>query len=206
MAPKKSKSAAGTTTSTTNKAEVSTTTAPVTVDHPEPNDVLCGRGKNSFRHRGNYYFRHLIVQYASSYKMAGTKKQKGEVVMLVARAVVARGGRFLVRMKGDDNGKAWRDGGLQQGQKKAGHAFRDAVRGRVKCLQSQYSSTRNTVAGGLNSSSSSVPTKQASSLPPMYSTVEPSNDWMTASMDPDLAKYVRNLFLLSQNTTNFEAL
>lgn len=100
------------------------------MNQPRPADVLCGRGKDSFRHEGNQRFRCLIAEHATTYKLAATKKQKMQVVMLVADIVIARGGRFLVR---DKNGN-WMDGGRNQGRKKTGHSFRDALRGRVKCI------------------------------------------------------------------------
>lgn len=93
-------------------------------------DVLCGRGKMSFHHEGNNRYRMLIAEHADTYKMAPTKKMKMEVVLLIVEIIIARGGRFLV----SNTDGTWSDGGRQQGKKKTGHAFRDALRGRVKCI------------------------------------------------------------------------
>lgn len=101
------------------------------LDKPTPNDVLCGRGKSTFQHEGNQRFRNLIAEHAVTYKMALTKKQKMQVVLLITDIVIARGGRFLICTSGN----SWVDGGRQQGKKKTGHSFRDALRGRVKCIQ-----------------------------------------------------------------------
>lgn len=73
------------------------------VDQPGPNDVLCGRGKNSLSHVGNHHFRQLIVENTSTYIMASTKREKGEVITLVANVIIARGGRFLIRNNKDDS-------------------------------------------------------------------------------------------------------
>jgi hypothetical protein len=92
-------------------------------------DVLCGKSSVCFQHEGNERFRQLIAKYAQSYELAITKKSKMAVVMNVVNTVLARGGRFLV--SNEENG-AWMDGGVKQGKKKAGFAFRDAARGRTK--------------------------------------------------------------------------
>lgn len=173
------------------------------IDRPEPADVLCGRGENSFRHLGNNRFRQLIVENACGYKTAATKRQKTQVVRLVADTIVAMGGRFLVRT---DDGQSWLDGGLKQGKLKTGHAFRDALRGRVKCLAQykrgpQASPSRDndqSYAKQINDFTFKIETSKSLSLPAIYSTIEPSKDWMTASIDAELAKYLRNLFFLSE--------
>jgi len=72
----------------------------------------------------------LIAEHANSYKMAPTKKGKMQVIALVVHIVIAGGGRFLVQ----NNDGTWVDGGIKQGKRKTGHAFRDSLRGRVKCI------------------------------------------------------------------------
>jgi hypothetical protein len=103
------------------------------VDRPTSVDVLCGRGKMCFHHVGDVSFRMLIAEHADTYKMAPTKKAKMQVVMLIVEIVTSRGGRFLLISNKNDDG-TWIDGGYKQGKKKTGHAFRDALRGRVKCI------------------------------------------------------------------------
>jgi len=105
----------------------------IIVERPRPTDVLCGRGKICFEHKGNDSFRMLIAQHVDSYENSASKKAKMDVIMQVVDTVITRGGRFLVRDK-EKAGGVWIDGGVKQGKKKTGHALRDALRGRVKCI------------------------------------------------------------------------
>lgn len=184
--------------------ETVTSALVLTIVEPEPNDVLCGRGKHSFRHRGNYFFRHLIVEHVGSYKRAPTKKEKTKVVLLVATAIIARGGRFLVRNKKKDD--SWRDGGLKQGQKKVGHAFRDALRGRVKCLQEkdlQEQDANPARASNVTGAEALLTGAQVNNVlkaSGLHPTAEPSNDWTTPRTDAEMGKYLRSVFLFSKCT------
>mmetsp|Transcript_16786 Transcript_16786/g.25369 ORF Transcript_16786/g.25369 Transcript_16786/m.25369 type:complete len:264 (+) Transcript_16786:154-945(+) len=103
------------------------------VEKPRPDDVLCGRGKACFDHVGNDSFRLLIAQHVDSYENAPSKKAKMDVIMQVVDVVVSRGGRFLLK-NNKEKEVVWIDGGVKQGKKKTGHALRDALRGRVKCI------------------------------------------------------------------------
>mmetsp|Transcript_26859 Transcript_26859/g.40652 ORF Transcript_26859/g.40652 Transcript_26859/m.40652 type:complete len:217 (+) Transcript_26859:264-914(+) len=103
------------------------------VTKPKPIDVLCGRGKTCFEHEGNNAFRKIVAQHIDAYSCALTKKAKMQVVVRVVDIVLSQGGRFLVRNRGSPH--YWVDGGSKQGKKKAGHALRDALRGRVKCVE-----------------------------------------------------------------------
>lgn len=107
------------------------------VHKPRTIDVLCGRGKTCFEHRGNDNFRNIIARHIDIYSKASTKKAKMQVVVGVVEMIIAGGGRFLVRKHSYDGDKSqsyWVDGGRKQGKKKVGHALRDALRGRVKCI------------------------------------------------------------------------
>lgn len=150
----------------------------------KPYDVLCGRGSMCFGHIGNHRFRMLIAEYAETYQMASTKKLKMQAVLLIVDIVIARGGRFLVKKNSSDaNGIItttttttcyWVDGGRRQGKKKTGHAFRDALRGRVKCIARMRAENAQHVAmlnDGADSSSRGV----AVSVPPS-STITSTND------------------------------
>lgn len=114
----------------------------IIVDKPRSTDVLCGRGKICFDHNGNDAFRILIAQHVDSYENAPSKKSKMDVIMQVVDTVISRGGRFLVRNK-EKGGGVWMDGGMKQGKKKTGHALRDALRGRVKCISEMRANNNN---------------------------------------------------------------
>jgi len=105
----------------------------VVVEKPKSTDVLCGRGKVCFDHKGNDKFRELIAKYANPYQKATTKKAKMQVIMNVVNVVISNEGRFLMKNK-EEVDQPWIDGGIKQGKKKTGHALRDALRGRVKCI------------------------------------------------------------------------
>lgn len=167
-----------------------------TIDEPSPNDVLCGRGKDSFHHQGNYRFRALIAEHAETYKMASAKKQKMQVVTLLADLILAKGGRFLVR-----SGTNWVDGGASQGRKKIGHAFRDALRGRVKCVTLIMNQKRNSAvvseSSSSDSSSDEFEADSVCSLSPEPLSLEPSQDWWNPKVDTefsaDLAYFLEDL-------------
>jgi len=59
-------------------------------------DVLSGRGGRTNYHRGNIYFRNLIVSQCPAYKKA-TKMMKPKVSRQIVKNIRERGGRFLRR-------------------------------------------------------------------------------------------------------------
>jgi hypothetical protein len=172
-------------------------------------DVLCGRGKMCFHHKGNDKFRMLIADHADTYQMAPTKKAKMQVVMLIVDIVIARGGRFLI----DNKDGTWADGGRKQGKKKTGHAFRDALRGRVKCItqmraQNAHSATLSAADDSTLSNSASHGSSDGFDLDgsdyfdptpigPNF-TVEPSNEWSSSKIDRATASDLLNFFIAEQ--------
>lgn len=178
-----------------------------TVANPTQLDVLCGRGKQCFHHEGNNRFRMLIAENADTYKFAPTKKDKMQCIRLTAETIIARGGRFLVQNK---NG-SWIDGGMAVGRKKTGHAFRDALRGRVKCITKmrEDNALRASMSAKADDSSEASPYSESSeefevlesghseltgSAPP-NSRIEPAKDWMNTTIDNDVATDLFNFFI-----------
>lgn len=47
---------------------------------PVDSDVICGRGRKCFNHRGNVKFRNTIQAYLARYKAAETKAQKSNII------------------------------------------------------------------------------------------------------------------------------
>lgn len=182
------------------------------IDRPTSVDILCGRGKACFRHQGNNSFRMLIAEYADMYEMALTKKTKMRVVMMIVDIVIARGGRFLI----NNNDGTWVDGGRKQGKKKTGHAFRDALRGRVKCI-TQMRAQLSITNAALNVDDSSLQSSLSTSIDefddfeglvndffdpapiaPEFS-IEPSKEWMRGSnIDSDTANDLLDFFMTAE--------
>lgn len=173
---------------------------------PRAADVLCGRGKMCFHHEGNDSFRMLIAEHVDTYKMAPTKKLKMQVVACVVDLVVARGGRFMIQNKDG----SWVDGGRKQGKKKTGHAMRDALRGRVKCITQMREN--NALASRNNDESSHSSCSLHSSeefdsdnidwLNEMESmnpsNFEPSQDWMHSKVDNEIANDLLSFFIAEE--------
>ena len=174
---------------------------------PRAVDVLCGRGKMCFHHEGNDSFRMLIAEHVDTYKLAPTKKLKMQVVARVVDIVVSRGGRFMIQNKDG----SWVDGGEKQGKKKTGHAMRDALRGRVKCI-TQMRESNALAVGNFNEDSSHSSCSLHSSeefdldssdwLNKMESmnpsNFEPSKDWMHSKVDNEIANDLLSFFIAEE--------
>jgi hypothetical protein len=121
-----------------------------------------------------------------------------QVILLVVNIVIARGGRFLVRNKDG----SWSDGGRKQGKKKVGHAFRDALRGRVKCISE--------IQRAMSQDDSSIDTLDSDDyddfdgflqdlgIDPIE--LEPARDWWNAKnrLDRGFANDLLNFFVTEQ--------
>lgn len=177
------------------------------VDVPGAADVLCGRGKMCFHHEGNDSFRMLIAEHVDTYKMAPTKKLKMQVVACVVDIVIARGGRFMIQ----NVDGSWLDGGRKQGKKKTGHAMRDALRGRVKCITQMRENNALALQNFNDDSSHSSSSLHSSeefdldscdwlnemeSMNP--SNFEPSKDWMHSKVDNEIANDLLSFFIAEE--------
>ena len=171
---------------------------------PRNEDVLCGRGKTCFFHGGNDHFRMLIAQNVELYKAAPTKKVKMQVVALVVDTVITKGGRFLTQDK-DGN---WIDGGRKQGKKKTGHAMRDALRGRVKCIaqmREKNSLMSRALCDDSSHSSSSINSIEEFDYDWINemesrdrSSFEPSLNWRHTKIDKDIASTLLSFFIAEE--------
>lgn len=97
-----------------------------------PNDVLCGRGRESFHHEGNKRFRETVTGMIDRFSQATTRAERSAVVATIWNTIRNRGGRFLKRsesrvhqVSGDGNGE-WYQLSDQQAKEKVAHAIRDA--------------------------------------------------------------------------------
>jgi hypothetical protein len=99
------------------------------VEEPLDYDILLGRGKTSFNHKGNHWFRVFIGLHLRQYMDAKSRMEKTLVVNAVVEAITEAGGRFL---KQDSKTEKWVTVGPKKAREKVGHALRDAVGMRVK--------------------------------------------------------------------------
>ncbi|CAB9529942.1 expressed unknown protein [Seminavis robusta] len=119
-----------------------------------PNDVLCGRGKESFNHVGNRKFRDIVANVIPGYITATARSVKSDIVMSIVRRVHENGGRFL---KQDDN-EVWYVMKPSQCREKVGHAIRDAtVTDRSRKQKSLKRKMNRAAANGRMSSLGSIP-------------------------------------------------
>ena len=99
------------------------------VDLPGERDVLLGRGKAIYSHKGNAWMRHLVTEYYNHFDDA-KYGEKFQITTLLVNTIKLKGGRFL---------KQSRDGWWEQAddklaEDKVSHAFRTA---RMEMGQSQ---------------------------------------------------------------------
>ena len=63
--------------------------------HPEPNDIICGRGK-SIAHKGNARFRQLINEKKDEYQAARRREDKTRLTMEIVHEL-RQSSRFLLK-------------------------------------------------------------------------------------------------------------
>jgi hypothetical protein len=129
------------------------------VTTPNPNDVLCGRGRAIRNHPGNQRFLELIMQYKDEY-MTARKGGKLDIVKTVMEGIKERNGSFLQQVKGstnngnnsDDQDDAailrgvWTDIGEYRAMTKTSQAFRDL---RAAANNAAKASSQTTVASAI---------------------------------------------------------
>lgn len=103
---------------------------------PTANDVLCGRGRNTFEHPGNKALRNLIGQRIEQYRECKRREQKTNMIHETIQVLRAKGGRFL---KFDQDVNKWYDGGRIAAKSRVGVAYRDASAAIGRALQASKS-------------------------------------------------------------------
>jgi hypothetical protein len=93
-------------------------------------DVLCGRGKTAYLNPGNEALRMIVAANLEKYSIS-SRAEKTDLIRTLADELYNSGSRFMKKSK--DTG-LWHDIGLHAAKEKIAHAFRDAVGGRVKCM------------------------------------------------------------------------
>lgn len=87
---------------------------------PGIHDVLLGRGKGFYQHKGNIRFRHWIDSRSSEYDEASSSAEKKRITREVIKLVREGGGRFLK----DDRKCGWLSVTDEMARQKVAHVFR----------------------------------------------------------------------------------
>ncbi|CAB9512423.1 expressed unknown protein [Seminavis robusta] len=86
---------------------------------PEPDDIICGRGK-SIAHKGNAKFRELINAKKDEYQAARRREDKTRLTMEIVREL-RQSSRFLLK---DPKLQLWFEVGEEYMKEKVSHALR----------------------------------------------------------------------------------
>jgi hypothetical protein len=82
---------------------------------PTDKDVLLGRGRTNFYHKGNVRFREIVGSQLHAYLCASSKSSKSKIVRAIADEVLLDESRFL---KQNENTFLWHDAGLKAAREK----------------------------------------------------------------------------------------
>jgi hypothetical protein len=96
---------------------------------PSQSTVICGRGKDSYNHAGNYRFRMLASMFIKRYSKASSKTDKSVIVSDIVTMIHQAGGMFCKQEKG-----SWFKVGDHTAREKTSALLRDL-------LHSQYRSS-----------------------------------------------------------------
>ena len=91
---------------------------------PRDIDILCGRGRGIWDHKGNRQFKQRIQSHAVEYSTAKTNMDKGAVV---ASMVDEMRGEGVLFVKKDMKAQVWYDIGEYHAREKTSHALRDYI-------------------------------------------------------------------------------
>jgi hypothetical protein len=96
---------------------------------PSQSSVICGRGKESYNHAGNYRFRMVASMFVKRYSKASSKTDKSVIVSDIVTMIHQSGGMFCKLEKG-----SWFKVGDHTAREKTSALLRDL-------LHSQYRSS-----------------------------------------------------------------
>jgi len=88
---------------------------------PQANDVLWGRGKESFNHPGNSTFRDLVKQHRAPYQATNLRSKKSIFITNILETIKGAGGRFLKEV-----GDSWAETSEDEAYTKVSHALRSS--------------------------------------------------------------------------------
>jgi hypothetical protein len=91
-------------------------------------DVICARGKQTYNHPGNEYFRKLVLAATSKYSQARTKMERTIIVSEIVDSVRSRGNGFVRQ----NERKEWVEVNDVVAREKTGQQFRNLLGNRYK--------------------------------------------------------------------------
>lgn len=98
---------------------------------PGDKDILCGRGRVNFYHKGNELFRKIVGKHLNGYVTARSRVERSVVIKKIAEEIRATGCRFLKLSSGTN---VWYEAGSKVAKQKIGHALRDATAEKNKSI------------------------------------------------------------------------
>jgi hypothetical protein len=101
------------------------------IDVPRPFDVLMGMEKLATTHTGNMRYQFLIDEYQDDYDRCLTRVNKTIIASRIVFKVKERGGRFLLRKKGE-TGNNWSEIDESMAREKVTNAFRGRRKSAVR--------------------------------------------------------------------------
>jgi hypothetical protein len=109
---------------------------------PSRFSVICGRGRDSYDHVGNYNFRELATLFVARYSRAGSKGDRSEIVSEMVGMIYQANGTFCQFEKG-----VWFKVADHYAREKAGALLRDMVhtqqRSLVKAKKAKKTKTKS---------------------------------------------------------------
>ena len=89
---------------------------------PSKYSVICGRGKSSYNHNGNYRLRSLASTFVANYLTAGRKLARSAIISDIVALIRQEGGCFCKFEEG-----SWFEVGDECAREKVGSFFRDKL-------------------------------------------------------------------------------
>jgi len=139
---------------------------------PIDSDVICGRGRRCFNHRGNVKFRNTILAYLTRYKAAETKAQKSNIICEIIDLVRkdSPNGGFV---KKDEPSGRWFEVGNFLAREKVSQAFRDVLHDQYRSSNIAKNARRRSEQRG-KPSSNQVVQKLEKAKPSLHEKLDPN--------------------------------
>ncbi|KAL7565392.1 hypothetical protein ACA910_003586 [Epithemia clementina (nom. ined.)] len=151
---------------------------------PSGHDVICGRGRRAWDHKGNLRFRLLLESRMEEYKAAKTKLDKSLLVSQIMEEIEEGNplGRFI---KQEDKAGQWVMVSLATAREKVGQGFRDL-------LHTKYRSSSTAKKHRRSQESNHPSAASCSSTAPSMTTTDPIPSSSPSSSDAALSRSIHS--------------